>query len=102
MFAKCKRYNPGYLSLKPEIYYLPLGGQLLQQEHHPAASRGQAPATDTLDCQVFTGLSSFLVVGTVISGPAKQEKSEARTPVEQYVEPGAQATTQSKPGCPNH
>lgn len=75
-FAKCKRYNPSYLSLMPEIDYLQLRGQFLQQEHHPAGGRSQAPAADTLNCHVLTELSPLLV--TVAQSSGAQPSKEIR------------------------
>lgn len=53
-----------------------LRGQLLQEEHHPAAGRSPAPAAGTLDCHVLSELPSLLV--TVVQSSGAQPSKGSR------------------------
>lgn len=70
-FAKCKRYDPSYLSFKREIDYLQLRGQFLGTLSCCRQESGPSCRHITLSCSYWAPLSSCHC-GTVIRGPAKQ------------------------------
>ena len=96
-FVKCKKNNLSYLSLKAEIYYLQLRGQLSQQEHHPIGDRSRPSCKHIWLSSSYWVLLYSLHCSTVIKGPGKQGKSDVRALVEHHIKIGPRHPTRMNP-----